>query len=88
PQILRPLCARRHGDPATPQRSGGQNVATRGPLHATRRGAQGAGGYAMGRLYDTIDEHLARWIARQSLFFVGSAPLSRSIDELPAIDPP
>lgn len=30
----------------------------------------------MGRLYDTIDEHLARWIASQSLFFVGSAPLS------------
>lgn len=30
----------------------------------------------MGRQYDTIDDHLATWIARQSLFFVGSAPLS------------
>ncbi|HYH58162.1 MAG TPA: pyridoxamine 5'-phosphate oxidase family protein [Thermoleophilaceae bacterium] len=29
----------------------------------------------MGREYDTIDEHLASWIARQPLFFVGSAPL-------------
>jgi hypothetical protein len=30
----------------------------------------------MGRQYDTIDEQLANWIARQSLFFVGTAPLS------------
>jgi hypothetical protein len=30
----------------------------------------------MGRTYDTIDERLSDWIARQSLFFVGSAPLS------------
>ncbi len=30
----------------------------------------------MGREYDTIDEHLAGWIARQPLFFVGSAPLA------------
>jgi predicted pyridoxine 5'-phosphate oxidase superfamily flavin-nucleotide-binding protein len=29
----------------------------------------------MGRTYDTIDDHLGRWIARQPLFFVGSAPL-------------
>jgi len=29
----------------------------------------------MGRQYDTIDEHLAAWIARQELFFVGTAPL-------------
>ena len=29
----------------------------------------------MGKQYDTIDEHLATWIARQALFFVGSAPL-------------
>jgi predicted pyridoxine 5'-phosphate oxidase superfamily flavin-nucleotide-binding protein len=29
----------------------------------------------MGRTYDTIDDHLASWIARQPLFFVGSAPL-------------
>jgi pyridoxamine 5'-phosphate oxidase-like protein len=28
------------------------------------------------RQYDTIDEHLADWIARQPLFFVGSAPLA------------
>jgi hypothetical protein len=28
----------------------------------------------MGRLYDSIDERLAGWIARQPLFFVGSAP--------------
>jgi len=30
----------------------------------------------MGRTYDTIDERLSDWIARQPLFFVGSAPLS------------
>ena len=30
----------------------------------------------MAREYDTIDEHLAIWIARQPLFFVGSAPLA------------
>ena len=30
----------------------------------------------MARQYDTIDEHLADWIARQPLFFVGSAPLA------------
>ena len=29
----------------------------------------------MGRQFDTIDDHLAGWIARQPLFFVGSAPL-------------
>ncbi len=31
----------------------------------------------MARHYDTIDEHLAGWIARQPLFFVGSAPLAQ-----------
>lgn len=30
----------------------------------------------MARRYDTIDNHLASWIARQSMFFVGSAPLA------------
>lgn len=30
----------------------------------------------MAREYDTIDDHLAGWIARQPLFFVGSAPLA------------
>jgi hypothetical protein len=29
----------------------------------------------MGKLYDEIDDRLARWIAAQALFFVGSAPL-------------
>jgi hypothetical protein len=29
----------------------------------------------MGRQFDTIDEHLATWIERRELFFVGSAPL-------------
>jgi hypothetical protein len=28
----------------------------------------------MGRIYDGIDERLATWIARQSMFFVGTAP--------------
>ena len=28
----------------------------------------------MGRVYDGIDEHLRGWIARQPLFFVGTAP--------------
>jgi hypothetical protein len=30
----------------------------------------------IGRQYDTIDKHLAGWIARQAMFFVGSAPLA------------
>jgi hypothetical protein len=30
----------------------------------------------MGREYDAIDQHWRDWIARQPLFFVGSAPLS------------
>ncbi len=29
----------------------------------------------MGRIYDEIDERQREWIARQALFFVGSAPL-------------
>jgi len=28
----------------------------------------------MGRSYDAIDDHMAGWIAKQALFFVGSAP--------------
>ena len=28
----------------------------------------------MGKIYKTIDEHLAAWIGRQSMFFVASAP--------------
>ena len=28
----------------------------------------------MGKIYDTIDEHLVAWIGRQSMFFVASAP--------------
>ncbi|MEY2512921.1 MAG: hypothetical protein QOJ89_279 [bacterium] len=28
----------------------------------------------MGKVFDEIDDHLAGWIARQALFFVGSAP--------------
>jgi hypothetical protein len=30
----------------------------------------------MGRVYDGIDERLAAWIARQPMFFVGTAPLA------------
>jgi hypothetical protein len=30
----------------------------------------------MGRIYDEIDTPLARWIAEQSMFFVGTAPLA------------
>jgi len=30
----------------------------------------------VGKVYEQIDEHLARWIARQSLFFTGTAPLA------------
>src|SRR3712207_9256598 len=30
----------------------------------------------MGEVLDGIDEHLAGWIAKQPMFFVGSAPLS------------
>jgi len=29
----------------------------------------------MGRLYEAIDDHQRAWIARQALFFVGTAPL-------------
>src|SRR3954454_15723921 len=29
----------------------------------------------MGRIYDAIDEQLAAWIARQPMYFVGTAPL-------------
>ena len=29
----------------------------------------------MGQVYDGIDERLERWIARQAMFFVGTAPL-------------
>src|SRR3954452_1394247 len=29
----------------------------------------------MGKVYDAIDDKLAAWIARQPLFFVGTAPL-------------
>src|SRR5215208_5648626 len=29
----------------------------------------------MGRIYDRIDDHQRAWIARQPLFFVGTAPL-------------
>ena len=31
----------------------------------------------MAREYDTIDEHLATWIAAQSMYFVGTAPLAQ-----------
>jgi hypothetical protein len=30
----------------------------------------------MGKTFEAIDEHLEQWIARQPMFFVGSAPLS------------
>ena len=30
----------------------------------------------MAKVYEGIDEHLRAWIARQSMFFVGSAPLA------------
>ena len=30
----------------------------------------------MGRVYDRLDEHQRAWIARQPLFFVGTAPLA------------
>src|SRR3954469_8898876 len=30
----------------------------------------------MGKVFDGIDDQLRRWIARQALFFVGTAPLA------------
>lgn len=30
----------------------------------------------MGKVYDTIDDKLATWIAAQSVFFVGTAPIA------------
>jgi hypothetical protein len=51
----------------------------------------------MGKVFDEIDERLERWIAAQSLFFVGSAPLDEDghvnvspkgpIDSLCVLDP-
>jgi hypothetical protein len=51
----------------------------------------------MGKLFDEIDDHLRRWIAAQTLFFVGSAPLAGDghvnvspkgpIDTLRVLDP-
>ena len=35
----------------------------------------GGGARLVGRIYDRIDEHQREWIARQAMFFVGSAPL-------------
>jgi hypothetical protein len=32
----------------------------------------------MGKVFDCIDERLEQWIARQALFFVGTAPLEES----------
>jgi hypothetical protein len=40
-------------------------------------GVYGTEATTMAREYDTIDEHLRDWIARQSMFFVGSAPLAQ-----------
>ncbi len=31
----------------------------------------------MGKVFTEIDDHLRRWIAAQSLFFVGTAPLAQ-----------
>jgi hypothetical protein len=39
------------------------------------RGAPLASEAQMARVYDEIDEHWAGWIARQAMFFVGTAPL-------------
>ena len=51
----------------------------------------------MGKVFDHIDEHLARWIGSQSMFFVGTAPSGADghvnvspkgpIDTLRVIDP-
>src|SRR5947208_4705030 len=51
----------------------------------------------MGKVFDHIDEHLARWIGSQSMFFVGTAPSGADghvnvspkgpIDALRVIDP-
>ena len=30
----------------------------------------------MAKVFEAIDDHLARWIARQPMFFVGTAPLA------------
>src|SRR5256885_4264131 len=32
----------------------------------------------MGKIFDAIDEKLGEWIARQALFFVGTAPLAEN----------
>jgi hypothetical protein len=51
----------------------------------------------VGKVYDGIDDHLRAWIARQSLFFIGTAPLDGDghvnvspkgpIDTLRVLDP-
>ena len=51
------------------------NVASRVDVHATGWSGYGTLTQIMGKLYDEIDERMARWIGAQALFFVGSAPL-------------
>ena len=49
----------------------------RDPQRAARDGAVARRGarLAMGKVYEGISEHQREWIARQAMFFVGSAPL-------------
>src|ERR1700712_4625985 len=60
----------------TPREHGGpKNVASPIDAQAGHPSADGATPLTMGQVYDEIDDRLARWIAAQALFFVGSAPL-------------
>src|ERR1700712_5119650 len=61
----------------TPREHGGpKNVASPIDAQAGHPSADGATPLTMGQVYDEIDDRLARWIAAQALFFVGSAPLA------------
>ena len=72
---------RRPPDPRRPRGALGRRAAR--PHHAARRGRDRSAdrrsariGLTVARTYDEIDDHLRAWIARQPMFFVGSAPLA------------
>jgi Pyridoxamine 5'-phosphate oxidase len=57
------------------QHDGSGNVAFHVDAHATGPPPPGTEQLTMARVFDEIDEHMARWIGAQAMFFVGSAPL-------------
>jgi hypothetical protein len=58
------------------EHGGPGNVAFQVDVHAADQPPRGTPPLIMGKLYDEIDDGLARWVAAQTMFFVGSAPLA------------